>query len=444
MKRNYTSLLLATAILCVACQEKEADTPTPPANLEFTLAAIPDTQNMLDYKHQKAAGFAIDAGDLFIEQMQYVKENSVANGGQIAFVTHLGDVWQHQSQQIDAEHEARGFKTIPNPWFAAEIEVNPDGVKNIEMPIARKGFDILDNANIPFSVVPGNHDHDAMWSDSKWVPVSKPEDILDFTAEYLGMLHIGGLDNYKAVFNDKSKYFSGKDWYIGSDNGGTSSAQLFTAGGYTFLHIGLDMSPSNEVLTWAQSIIDKQKGLPTIITTHDYLNTNGKREANPIIDLDKADGEYHNSAEELWSNFISKNEQIFMVLCGHEHGQNIKIDDNDKGGKVYQILSDYQDRGQVGVEAGQPVSPTTKKPVGIGDGWLRLMNFNMGTATPTVTVKTYSTFYKKYAAEMADYAKNYKNIEQASANLSDEQFVAMDDYTIQLTDFKKRFGEPKQ
>lgn len=443
MKKQYQGLLLAATLLCASCQEKELETPTP-ADLEFTLAAIPDTQNMLDYKHQKSAGFAIDAADLFIEQMQFIHDNSIAKGGKIAFVTHLGDVWQHQTKVIDAEHAARGFSVIPNPWFATEIEVSPDGVANVEIPNARKGFDILDKAGIPYSVVPGNHDFDAMWSDSKWVPVTKPEDILAFTPEYVGMLHIGGLENYKSVFNDKSKYFNGKSWYIDSNDGGTSSAQLFTAGGYTFLHIGLDMSPSNEVLVWAQSVIDKNKGLPTILTTHDYLNTNGKREANPIIDLDKADPNYHNSAEELWNGFISKNEQIFMLLCGHEHGQNIKIDNNDKGNKVYQILSDYQDRGQVGVEAGQPVSPYTKAPVGIGDGWMRLMNFNMGGTTPTIRVKTYSTHYKKYSTEMSNYAKNYKDIEQKGANLSDEAFCAMDDYIIELTDFKKRFGEPKK
>lgn len=442
MKNYSLGLLSIAALLGLSSCKDDTSERTPPTNFKFTIAALPDTQNMLDYKHQKSAGFAIDAADMFIEQIEYVSKNCVANGGEIAFVTHLGDVWQHQTSEMDAEHAARGFSKIFNPWFATEVEVRPEEVATIEIPTAIKGFDQLSRSGVPFSVVPGNHDHDAMWSDAKWVPVTRPEDILDSTPEYLGMLHIGGLENYKSVFNDKSSYFNGKSWYINSFDGGTSSAQVFNAGGYKFLHIGLDMSPSNEVIVWAEGVIKANKGLPTIITTHDYLNTAGERNANPIVDLALADALYHNSAEDLWNKFIRKNDQIFMVLCGHQHGQNLKIDNNVSGGKVYQILADYQDRGQVGIDAGQPVNPYTKAPVGLGDGWLRLMNFNMGLSTPVVEIKTYSTYYKKYSTEVKEYANYYKNIEQKGADLTDEQFNAMDNYTIELVDFKKRFGEP--
>src|SRR5437870_1959586 len=80
----------------------------------FTIAAIPDTQNYLDYTHQTTEGFPFDANELFFAQMRYVARNLKSQGGDIAFVTALGDVWQHSTLEIDPGHAARGFKTAPN------------------------------------------------------------------------------------------------------------------------------------------------------------------------------------------------------------------------------------------------------------------------------------------------------------------------------------------
>ena len=68
----------------------------------FVLAVIPDTQNYVDFRHQRATDFKFDAADLFIEQMRFVAANAVGNGGDIAFVASVGDVWQHQSIDMDA------------------------------------------------------------------------------------------------------------------------------------------------------------------------------------------------------------------------------------------------------------------------------------------------------------------------------------------------------
>ena len=56
----------------------------------FTVAVIPDTENMLDYKHQKDAGFAIDSAKLFMQQMAYIAENSVNRGEEIVFASSAG------------------------------------------------------------------------------------------------------------------------------------------------------------------------------------------------------------------------------------------------------------------------------------------------------------------------------------------------------------------
>src|SRR3546814_6506114 len=112
-----------------------------------------------------------------------------------------------------------------------------------------------------------------------------------------------------------------------------------------FLHIGLEMAPEDDVIAWAEGLLRKYPGLPTIISIHDHLNVAGERKAIPAVDFDAVHAE-HNDPEELWQKLILPNDQIFMVLSGHQHGQSRRIDKNAAGHMVYQILADYQDRRQ--------------------------------------------------------------------------------------------------
>lgn len=409
-----------------------------PIDVTFTLAMIPDTQNYVDYSKQKNEGFALDASELFIQQMQYIADNSAANGGEIAFVAAVGDVWQHQTKEMDEEHAARGQKSTPNPFLGRVLKVT-DKTLTVEIPKALEGYQLLSDAGIPFGVAPGNHDHDAMWTSAAFPPdTSKSFRELSMTAEDLGILHIGGLDNFRSAFGDDKPFFKGKTWYVDSYNGGANSAQRFTAGGYTFLHITLEMQASNEVVDWARSVMAENPGLPTIFTTHDYLSVGGERKANPIVDLSRVDPTAHNSAQQMWDKLYSRHDQILMVLCGHQHGQSHRVDDNVNGMPVIQILADYQDRGQVGLDAGQPLSRLTGQPASIGDGWFRLMEFDLSAEAPKVAVKTFSPHYGSFSSDQPNYSAWYKAHEHPE--LSDQAFLQTDDYVLELTGFHSRFA----
>ncbi len=418
-RRAALTSLLALAIAVPAIARDDS----------FTIAVLPDTQNYTDYTHQTAEGFPFDASAMFLEQMQYVADNLESRGGDIAFVTSLGDVWQHQTLRIDPDHEARGFKVAPNPILDAHFAPTPK-VHSVEMPTAKKGFEKL-MGKVPFSVVPGNHDYDAMWTDSKFPPAAKfdPRDL-----STLGMLHPGGLTNFRSVFGSDTPFFKDKPWYVGAHDGGADSAQIFTAGGYRFLHIGLQFDAPDASLEWAASIIKRYPGLPTIISTHDYMDKEGRRIPNPMIDGHAADPR-DNNPEMVWQKLVSQHDQIFLLLCGHEHGQALRTDANRFGNSVHQVLADYQDRGQTAIAAGVK----SDYPVGIGDGWMRLMTFDMAAAVPTIKVRTYSTHYKSLSVDTPDYAKWYKT--QEKPKLSDEAFHAEDDFTISLADFRKRFDK---
>jgi 3',5'-cyclic AMP phosphodiesterase CpdA len=364
---------------------------------------------------------------MFLEQLQFVADHTQSAGGDIAFVTAMGDVWQHQTLAIDPAHAARGFKRIANPIMDGAFAPTPK-TREIELPMARRGYELI-AGKTPFSVVPGNHDYDAMWTDASHPPAKVFKDMSS-----LGELHAGGLDNFRSVFSADSPFFKGKPWYIASHDGGADSAQIFTAGGYRFLHIGLQFDPPNESLAWAATVIRSHPGLPTIVSTHDFLETTGRREPNPIIDNHAVDPN-DNTPQMVWDKLIADNDQIFLVLCGHEHAQAFRADDNRLGHKVYQVLADYQSRHHTSDEAGYRKFHVEE---GIGDGWMRLMTFDLAAPTPRVHVHTYSTVYKRESVDTPAYAAWYKA--QEKPGLSDADFKSADDFSFDLPDFRRRFG----
>lgn len=429
--RQFLCLVLCVAFLLASGCQAVRSTPES----SFTLAVIPDTQNYIDFRHQKDAGFELDSSALFIEQMQYIADHSVSNGGNIVFASAVGDVWQHQTRRIDAEHLQRGIGIEPDPILARNaVRVEP--VLKIEIPRAIEGYRIISEAGLPFAVAPGNHDYDAAWSVSGYPPNrDKKFREMERTVEDMGILHVGGLDNFRSAFGENTDFFRDKPWYVASHNGGANSAQRFSAGGYHFLHIALEMQAGDEVISWVESVLAAHPGLPTIITTHDYLNPSGERQPQALIDLARVDPEYHNSAQQIWDSLFSRHDQIFMVLCGHQKGQSMRVDTNVNGKLVYQVLADYQARGQAGIDAGR-----AKHHVGIGDGWLRLMQFDFSTEPATIRVKTYSSYFGQFSGAVDDYANWYKAREQPG--MSDVEFYAADDFIIRLDDFFERFGKP--
>jgi hypothetical protein len=401
--------------------------PANASDHRFTIAVIPDSQNYIDYGHQTAEGFPFDARELLFEQMRFIADRTQDAGGDIAFVTAVGDILQHQTLKMDADHIARGFEVMPNPIMDKHFAPTPK-VISVEMPAARQAFELIAGAT-PFSVAPGNHDHDAQWSVAGYPPdpVYNPNN-----PNSLGMLHVGGLENWTEIFGDQSAFFKDKPWYVASHNGGASSAQIFTAAGYRFLHLGLEFAPTDPVLEWASGVIRANPGLPTIVTVHDFIDAAARRIPNPCVDMRAVDPE-RNNPHDVWEKFICGNSQIFLVLSGHEPGQAYRADANQTGHTVHQVLANYQHRGQAAIDAGA----NTRHPA-IGDGWLRLMTFDLAEPIPSIRVRTYSTHYKTYSNDHPDYAAWYRRHEQPT--LSDDEFLAADDFTILLDDFQARYG----
>jgi hypothetical protein len=141
----------------------------------------------------------------------------------------------------------------------------------------------------------------------------------------------------------------------------------------------------------------------------------------------------------LWQKFVSRHDQIFLVLCGHQPGQAFRTDPNTFDHPVYQVLADYQERWQTAKD----VDFTVAWPQAIGDVWLRLLSFDLGIEPPRVRVRTYSTHYQAFSSELPEYASWYREHEQPQ--MTDAEFLAAEEFAFELTDFRQRFdrtGKP--
>jgi hypothetical protein len=59
------------------------------------------------------------------------------------------------------------------------------------------------------------------------------------------------------------------------------------------------MQAGDHVLAWAQGIVDQHPGIPTIITTHDYMDKDGVRTHIPVLNLAGADPGFNNTSQQL-------------------------------------------------------------------------------------------------------------------------------------------------
>jgi hypothetical protein len=332
----------------------------------FTIAVIPDTQNYPDSTKPQPQSLAT-----FLAETRFLAEHK--NDLKLAFVTHVGDVVQHG----DGTNGTPGDRT----WGAGA-----------EWDRAAQAMDILAAAGVPFGMSPGNHDYD----NYSHATNSRP---------------LAGSTMWKRYFGPDSHYFAGKRWYGGAStdlyNPGLSSYQVFSAAGHDFLHISLEMEPSDAALAWAQQVIDAHKGYATIVTTHAFLNPPADADVSlplevpaprlPASYLTSSPGGW-NGAQQVWEKLIVKNDQIFMVLCGHAWNptvntvsvsENLRIGMNEAGHPVYQVLSDYQ--GNTSASSG-------------GDGWLRLMTFDLQSLTVHFT--TYSPVLDKLAGQNGERSFN--------------------------------------
>ncbi|MED4560490.1 metallophosphoesterase [Bacillus altitudinis] len=170
---------------------------------------------------------------------------------------------------------------------------------------------VLDQHQIPYGVLAGNHD-------------VRHKD--------------GHYREYGRYFG--AKRFEDKPYYGESYQNNRGHYDLISAGGNDYMMVYMGWGIKQNEIDWLNRVISEYPDRIVILNFHEYLLVSGNR--SPIGDL-------------IFHQVVKRHPNIVAVFSGHYHGASRKVDeiDDDHDGKVdrkvYQILADYQS----GPEGGQ-------------------------------------------------------------------------------------------
>ncbi|MBT3220075.1 MAG: hypothetical protein HN348_13375 [Proteobacteria bacterium] len=278
---------------------------------DFTIIALPDSQYYCSHRYDGES-------EMFYAQTNWIVEQQDALN--IVYVAHEGDL-------VD-----RG-DSYESEWVIAD-----EAMSILEDP---KTTGLADG--IPYGIAPGNHDQS---------PNGDPEGTTDYFNEYFGV--------------DR---FEGRQYYGGSyGSNNDNHYMLFSAGGLDFIAIDLEydqgQQADDEVMVWADELLDDYSNRRAIIVAHHLL---------------ELDGSFSDQGKVVYEAF-KHHPNLFMTLCGHLTGEELRVDTYD-GNTIYSMMADYQFDGDGGA------------------GWLRVLEFSPSLGQ--IHVWTYSPWLDEYQTDGA-------------------------------------------
>jgi 3',5'-cyclic AMP phosphodiesterase CpdA len=277
----------------------------------WSLVLLPDTQI-----------YSQNYPGIFRSQTSWIRDN--ASRYNIRYVFHLGDITNNNTA--------------------------------LEWRNARDALRVLDG-HMPYAFVSGNHDHGPGGNAS--TRDTFLNDYLPYE-NYASMPTLGGLKDPGNMLN---------------------TYHLFNAGGVKWIVMCLEWAPTDETVAWADGIMSLYPDRKGILVTHAYMNNTNLRYdyTDTVNPQDYNPYRYStpgtkNDGEQLWQKLVKKHDFV-MTFNGHVlgTGTGYRVDDNDLGHPVHQMLSNYQMR-----------------TLG-GEGYLRILQFQPDGRT--VKVKSYSPIY---------------------------------------------------
>ena len=191
----------------------------------FTLVALPDTQNYYSSDGKAAPGF--------LSQVQWIINNRVSRN--IPFVSHLGDVVNDGSVPGSGKADAQ--------WATADVIM-----QNIEDQSLTALLD-----GIPYGIAVGNHDQGPSFGDPSKTQLYN---------QYFGISRFAG-----------RQYYGG---HLGDNN--DNSYQLFAVGDLKFINISIEFDTSDRPATfaWVDNLLQTYADRLAIISAHEILHHSGE------------------------------------------------------------------------------------------------------------------------------------------------------------------------
>jgi len=176
-----------------------------------------------------------------------------------------------------------------------------------------------------------------------------------------------------------------------ADGQSRNNFQLISAGGNDFLMLHLDWTVPGPALDWAQRVIDEHPGRRVLITTHIFMDADGR--ITDEVFVDRADG---HSPRQIMNELVLPNCEVFLVLAGHFAGEAHDTRTNACGDPVHFVTVNFQSRDNG------------------GDGWLRYLTFD--PATDTIHNTTYSPVRERFERDAdSDFDLSYDLADQGGS-----------------------------
>lgn len=249
-----------------------------PADYDFAVSHITDSQYLTESYPEVYAGI-----------VSWIAANQ--EGRKIEFATHTGDLIQNWVSP--AQNQVRARREFAR---ASAIQ------------------SILDDAAVPNSVLPGNHDN------------------------------LRGAD--ASLFNEffPVQRYADRPWFGGSLTADDNSANFstFEHDGAKFLMLSLPYAYDDAEMAWAAGVVTSHPDYNVIISTHEHVTPK-------TVDYAAArstSSRWVSRGQELWERVIAPNRNVVLVLSGHFHGLG-EIHTENAGGipghTVTELVADYQE-----------------------------------------------------------------------------------------------------
>jgi hypothetical protein len=282
----------------------------------------------------------------------------------------------------DTQHYADNAGNLPH--FHAQTQWAADHVVSHNIKYVLHEGDIVNNNNVtqwnnarpaldrmngivPYALAPGNHDYGPNGSSTTRDTLFHEPQYFGPGTPYASQPSIGGF--FEAGKTDNS-------WHT------------FNAGGSDWLVLALEFGPRDEVVAWANDVVEANPDHKAILVTHAYMYfddtiydwaTKGSSQSwNPYsYGVASLPGGV-NDGQDLWNNLVKLHENFRFVFNGHVLGDGTgrRATLGDNGNVVHQILANYQMNTQG------------------GQGDMRLLEFKPDGET--VVVRTYSPSLDRY------------------------------------------------
>ena len=250
--------------------------------------------------------------EMLVAQIEWILSNRASRN--IVYVTTEGDISNDGNQ-------------IPVQWLRAT-----NALYRLEDPVL-SGL----AGGLPWSAVMGNHD-----------------------------TRSGGTTLFNTFLG--TNHFAGRSYYGGhyGDNN-DSHYDLFSAGGQDFIVLALTMGAGSnpDLMRWANEVLRANANRQAIVVTHSLLGPAAWPHPAP----------WTREGERIFPA-LTNNPNLFLMLCGHRHGEGRRHEVLGDGQSVDVVLSDYQ-------------SYTNG-----GSAFMRLMEFSPGNQT--IRVKTFSPWTRQW------------------------------------------------